>query len=262
VDDYAANTATSGAITVATSVTGVIEDAYERDWFAVTLEASTNYQFDLEGGGGNAGARVLTDPYLRGIHDSSGTRQARTDDDDSGPGNSSRITFAPANTGTYYVSASGDGGAIGAYTLSISTSISSPGGDSDTGEPEDDYGTSSPGSVSVGGTATGVIETTDDEDRFAVTLEAGRMYRIEAKGADSGDGTLGNPQLYLLHYVGQLLFPGASDHDSGIGRNASLTYTPTADGTVYVVVSGDGGTNGTTGSYRVTVSDVSPTGQG
>ena len=104
-----------------------------------------------------------------------------------------------------------------------------------------------------------MIETTDDEDRFAVTLQEGRTYRIEAKGADSGDGTLGNPQLQLLHYVGQLLFPGAQDHDSGTGRNASLTYTPTADGTVYLVVSGEGGTNGTTGSYTVTVSDVTPT---
>ena len=88
-DDYAANTATSGVVTDGTFVTGVIEVAYERDWFAATLEEGTTYQFDLEGDGGGGRASALTDPYLRGIYDSSGTRQAGTDDDDSGSGNNS-----------------------------------------------------------------------------------------------------------------------------------------------------------------------------
>ena len=257
-DDYAANTATAGAVTVGASVTGIVETGYERDWFAVTLEADTTYRFDLEGAA-IAGTRALADPYLRGIYDSTGTRQAGTDDDDSGAGNNSRGTFTPTSSGTYYVSASGDGVRTGAYTLSVTSTSGDTGTGTNTGTGEqDDYGRDNPGSVSVGGAATGVIETTDDEDRFAVTLQAGRTYRMAAKGADTGDGTLGNPRLYLLHYEGELLFPGAQDDDSGSGRNASLTYTATADGTVYLVVNGGGGTYGSTGSYRVTVSDVTP----
>ena len=268
-DDYAANTATAGEVMVGASISGIVETAYERDWFAVTLEAGTAYRFDLEGAA-IVGTRALADPYLRGIYDATGTRQAGTDDDDSGAGNSSRATFTPTTSGTYYVAASGDGVRTGAYTLSVSSTGGDSGTDTNTDtdtntgtdintEPQDDYGRNNPGSVSVGGAATGVIETTDDEDRFAVTLQAGRTYRMEAKGADTEDGTLDNPRLYLLHYEGPLLFPGGQDDDSGTGRNASLTYTPTADGTVYLVVSGGGGTYGPTGSYRVTVADITPT---
>ena len=52
----------------------------------------------------------------------------------------------------------------------------------------DDYAstTQTTGTVPVGGSATGEIETSRDRDWFAVTLEAGTTYRIDLNGSRTG----------------------------------------------------------------------------
>ena len=52
----------------------------------------------------------------------------------------------------------------------------------------DDYSTKTQtaGAVSVGGTATGEIETRGDRDWFAVELVAGRTYVIDMRGKPHG----------------------------------------------------------------------------
>ena len=52
----------------------------------------------------------------------------------------------------------------------------------------DDYtsDTQTTGTVTVGGSTTGDIETGGDQDWFAVTLEAGKTYRIDLEGAARG----------------------------------------------------------------------------
>ena len=69
----------------------------------MTLDANRTYQFDLEGS--RTGAGTLSDPYLRGIHDTSGNPIDGTTDDDKGIGRNSRVTLTPTQAGTYYVSA-------------------------------------------------------------------------------------------------------------------------------------------------------------
>ena len=61
----------------------------------------------------------------------------------------------------------------------------------------DDYAssTSTTGSVAVGGSATGEIETSGDRDWFAVTLEAGRTYRIDLEGLDTGSSSEGTNRI-------------------------------------------------------------------
>ncbi|MCY4486310.1 MAG: hypothetical protein OXF11_04255, partial [Deltaproteobacteria bacterium] len=51
------------------------------------------------------------------------------------------------------------------------------------------------GRVSVGGSATGVIDHGGDRDWFAVTLDQGHTYRFDLEGAPTGAGTL--PDAYL-----------------------------------------------------------------
>ena len=65
----------------------------------------------------------------------------------------------------------------------------------------DDYtnDTSTEGTVVVGGTATGNIETDDDFDWFRVELVAGRTYEIDLEGFDSGGGTLDSTVLRGLY---------------------------------------------------------------
>ena len=115
--DFSANTSTAGRVVVGDSVTGNIESARERDWFAVELEAERTYRFDLMGSHTDDGE--LSDPYLRGIYDEDGDFIANTRDDDDGLGRNSRETFTASEDGTHYVAAGAYRGYQGTYTLSV-----------------------------------------------------------------------------------------------------------------------------------------------
>ena len=116
-DAQTAGTDTTGTVRAGGSVTGEIDYASDRDWFAVTLQADKSYRIDLEGS--PTGAGTLADPYLRGVHDSVGNLIGGTTDDDSGVYRNSRVDFEPTVGGTYHVSAGADGIGTGTYTLSI-----------------------------------------------------------------------------------------------------------------------------------------------
>src|SRR6185503_10426948 len=63
------------------------------------------------------GKGALPDPYLR-LLNANGTQV--TSDDDSGPLAGSRLTFTPAASGTYYISAGGYTTSTGQYLLTES----------------------------------------------------------------------------------------------------------------------------------------------
>ena len=239
-DDFEAGTGTSGAVEVGGSATSEIDIGGDRDWFAVTLEAGKVYQFDLEGS--QTGAGTLRDPYLGGIHDANGNFIAGTTDDNSGAGLNSYVEFTPADAGTYYVAAGASGIRRGTYTLSVT-------------EPTDDFatGTGTSGMVEVGGSATGEIDYGDDRDWFAVTLEAGRLYRIDLNGSQTGAGTLRDPYLRGIHDADGNLIPGTTDDNSGAGLNSRLEFTAGEDATYYVATGawGDG-----EGTYTLSVVEV------
>ena len=116
-DDFAASMQTTGVVEVGGSTTGEIETRFDRDWFAVELEANTTYQIDLEGAGTWAG--TLIDPFLRGIHNSNGNFISGTRNDDAGMSWNSQVDFTPTSDGTYYVAAGAYGGFTGTYTLTV-----------------------------------------------------------------------------------------------------------------------------------------------
>ena len=116
-DDFAATTQTTGMVAVGGSARGVIETGYDRDWFAVELDAGKTYQIDLEGSPTGDGA--LRDPYLRGVHDANGGLITGTRNDDGGEGRNSRVTFTAEEDATYYVAAGAWYNGEGAYTLSV-----------------------------------------------------------------------------------------------------------------------------------------------
>ncbi|MDE2639340.1 MAG: cadherin domain-containing protein [Chloroflexota bacterium] len=246
-DDYTAGTDTTGAIALAggdVNVTGEIETAGDRDWFAVTLAAGRTYQFDLKGSGTQGGLfGTLADPYLHGIHDADGNLLSGTADDDGGWGASgnARVQFTPTEAGTYYVAAGGKGVGTGTYTLRARVF-------------EDDFAawTEAAGSVAVGGEATGAVEFNGDRDWFAVTLEAGTAYRIGLAGSE-GDGALPDPYLHGIHDARGNLVPGTTDDDGGTGRNSLVTFTPAEDGTWYVAA---GAAGNQLGNYTLSVEEV------
>ena len=232
-DDFAAETGTSGAVTVGGSARGEIEVRGDRDWFAVELDAGKKYMIDLEGS--STGAGTLLDPYLRGVHDTDGNFIAGTTDNHGGVGLNGRVRFTAEEAGTYYVAAGagGYGYRRGTYKLSVT-------------EVPDDFaaGTGTSGAVEVGGSVTSDIEISYDRDWFAVTLEADATYRIDLKGSPTGSGTLSDPYLYGLHDADGNFIPGTTDDDGGAGYNARVTFTAQADGAYYVAAGAYGASQG------------------
>ena len=92
-----------------------------------------------------------------------------------------------------------------------------------------------------------------------MTLEAGKTYRIDVKGAATGDGTLTNPILAGVYDATGGLVGGTFDDDSGVGVNSLKVFTPDADGTYYVAA-GARSINprypAYTGTYTVAVEEV------
>ena len=250
LDDHGASTGTAGTLAVGGSVTGNLGHAGDEDWFAVTLESGKTYRIDLQGA--SSGAGTLRDPYLGGLHDADGNWVAGTSNDDGGSGKDSQVTFTVRENegGTYYVAASGYwANSTGTYKVSV-TDI--------TDDSHDDYGasTATTGTVTVGGSATGEIGHVGDVDWFAVTLEAGKTYRIDLKGASSATGTLRDPYLAGLYDVDGNAVAGMTDGDSGYGRDSQVTFTAGAAGTYYVAAGAQSSSNGT---YTVSVTDITGT---
>ena len=214
-DDFEAGTGTSGVVEVDGSATGEIEEAGDRDWFAVNLEAGKKYMIDLEGRHTRAG--TLTNPYLHGLRDADGVYIAGTARDDGAAGRNSRSIFTVEEAGAYYLVAGGYGFLEGTYTLSVT--------DVTDGFPDDfKAGTGTSGGVVVGGSATGDVELGGDRDWFAVTLEAGTTYQIDLEGFRTGAGTLWDTYLYGVHDANRVRFPGTRDDDGGVGVNSRVDF--------------------------------------
>jgi Ca2+-binding RTX toxin-like protein len=120
-DDYA-NSLTDtthpiGQLAIGSSISAALQEAGDRDWFAVQFQAGATYTVSEIGHTGGGG--TLADPYLR-LHDSTGAVVASDDDIVDGSDPDSRLSFTAATTGTYYVEAGAyvDGYA-GSYTVSV-----------------------------------------------------------------------------------------------------------------------------------------------
>ena len=163
-------------------------------------------------------------------------------------------------TGKRYTLAAGDAG----RAIGVRVSFTDDGGNEETltsaavALPTDDYtmnviweaGTW--GRVSVGGSATGVVEKPGDRDFFGVNLSRGRTYRIDVAGEGNADA-LEQVRLHgVFIYAEDLECSGAYD-DPGV-----TTYVLTAQHSqlysVAVGAEGDG-----TGGYRVSVSESADT---
>ena len=197
-------------------------------------------------------------------------------DDDGGTLFNAQITFTPTASGTYWLDARSADDDAGTYTLSAALAGSSPpdnggdggddggggggggsddgGGNGDSGGgsdpvPTDDYlgSTGSSGSVAIGGSITGTLETSGDRDWFSVQLTAGQDYTFGVAGSATGSGTLADPFLVLRDSGGAFI---SQDDDSGSGANARIDYTPDTSGTFWLSVRSFG--SNPTGTYVVT----------
>ena len=250
IDDFSADTSTSGTLAVNGSAIGAVEFLNDRDWFKINLTSGKTYRFDQFGSGVTYGSGdikgTLDDNYIHGIYNSSGQLISGTSDNRQGHWWTGRVVFTPTSTGDYYVS-SGNFSDIpreGTYLLTAT--------DVTTGQ-TDDYTASSttPGSVTVGTPVKVRIEQDDDRDWYSVTLTANKVYRFQLQGIWTGDGIAENPYLHAIRNSSGVKISDSEDDDSGYVLNALEFFTPSATGTYYIDVgSKDAGT------FTLTVTNI------
>ena len=96
----------------------------------------------------------------------------------------------------------------------------------------------------------GALDSSTDIDSWQVDLEEGKTYQFDVEGWDGGDGALSDPTI-LLYDTG----------NSEVGSSSTqFTHAvQTGEGGTYVLdVESDGGN---TGGYRITATDITPSGQ-
>ncbi|MFM9969186.1 MAG: putative Ig domain-containing protein [Burkholderiales bacterium] len=234
-----------GAIAPAATTTASLEIAGDRDWFKITLTRGLAYAIKLQGSQDAIG--TLEDPLVR-IYAANGEFLDENDDDESGAGADSLLSFSPGTTGIYYIEAAAfDDDGRGTYRLSVGAGT----------VPLDDfassfYDTQLPlGQVQAGGFSQGKLEIANDRDWFAVVFDAGSTYTIKEEGEYAGLGTLIDPFLRLYQSDGTFIDPSNDDIEEGVNRDSLLTYTAAKSGTYYIEA---GAFNDVyTGTYTVSV---------
>ena len=252
-DDYAANSRTTGVIAVGETVTGEIETAGDRDWFAVRLDASLpGVAFLIRLEGLDTGDGTLPDPYIRSVyeyrppsasHDGEELfRYPEAYDNDGGTLRNSFLEFEPDFVAVHFIEVTGRGSAVGTYKLTV---VKAP----------EDYpsDTTTTGSVAVGGSVQGNIERGYDSDWFAVELMAGTTYRIDLSGQETGKGSLRDPYLYGIYDAEGNLVSNTADDDGGPIHDSRLEFTPDATGTYYISAGAYGTYWPGTGTYTLSV---------
>lgn len=241
-DDFSSNTSSLGRITVDSSVTGEIEQAFDTDWYRVNLVAGHQYELNLEGSYTQGGD--LRDPYLRGIYNSQGRFLSGTTNDDGGVGLNSRLTFTPDQTGEFYISAGAYSSRTGSYTLTVE--------EQQVIIPVDDFSEDvfTSARINVGSSSTGSIEVAYDRDWFQVHLTSGTQYVIDLEGSRTSGGDLYDPYLRGIFDSTGNAISGTTNDDGGVGLNSQLTFTATETGNHYIAA---GAFSNRTGSYTLSV---------
>ena len=119
----------------------------------------------------------------------------------------------------------------------------------------DDYAanTSTTGTVVVGGSQTGEIESHGDLDWIRVTLVGGTRYVIDYDGSANGQGTLSDPYFHGVYDANGNLISGTTDSNGGLGLNSRIDFTPGSSGTYFLGLGN--GAPSLTGTYRVSVTE-------
>ena len=243
---------------------GRIASATDLDAWSVILDPGKTYQIDVRGagdpGGDNPG--TLADPSVVLIEwaydEKTGayTRDQRASNDNVSPTNkNARITYThhPADQlqGVFHVVIAGVSGGTGSYTVIVLDVTPS---DRETNNCAANHNTAC--NIEVGGTVTGSLSTAQDTDTWRVPLKSDKTYQVDVRGADSNGGTLADPTMQLLSYDSNatgLVHVAAADN-GGTGEDARLTHAvpPGQGGNYYISIGG----NGSTGSYTLTVIEV------
>ena len=213
---------------------GTLEEANDRDVFALNVESGGTYTIDLQGSPSNLG--TLSDPFLN-ILDGSGSRIQSNDD--GGFGLESQVVYSATSSGTIYIEARAFSTQTGTYQIDVAEELDD--------QPDSVGGNAS---VAAGVPQTGEIEMARDKDVFALDVTSGSSYLIDLRGTNSSLGTLTDPFLKVLNSNGSQL---ASNDDGGNGLESRLTYQSSTTETIFIEA---GAFSTRTGTYQLDIADV------
>ncbi|MYN42846.1 DUF4214 domain-containing protein [Duganella sp. FT109W] len=165
-DDFGANTATPGRLSIGGATKGVIESGGDRDWFAVSLNAGGYYWFKLDGAAEGGGTLSSSSYVSFKVLDSNGNQVAGTSNYSYGTG--IIVPFTPATKGTYYVEV-GSTSNSGSYTVKAQLGKA------------DDYGNDQAHAAAMApdSVVKGELELATDKDVFKLSVVAGMTYSVE-----------------------------------------------------------------------------------
>ena len=248
-DDFAAAIITSGLVEVGgPAAEGVIDFKTDRDWFAVELEADKMYRSEVRSRHVTGGHGPLDAPNLDAVYDPDGQRISNSGGYDGGHAIG---FFIPPQHGTYYFSVNDFYDNVGDYSVAVNEVTDDFSADVDTA-----------GRIRVGGSVSGEIQfdgvndgRPDDEDWFAVNLEAGTTYQIDLTGVSSGAGSLPSPRLLGIRDSSGVRLAGTANNNGGQGNDSRKRFTPDQDGTYYIEVGSErvSPTGTKLGTYKVLV---------
>jgi len=228
--DLATGTSATGAsVAVGGSVSGMIDEGTDTDWYAVSLTANTAYVFKMFGYDTASG--TLADPYINGVYTSASVLVAGTTGTaiDNAYMRESVVRMIPASTGTYYINAQSSGSQVGTFVLSADVEVGGT--------------VATAAALAVGGSVTGMIDDTLDTDYYKVNLISGTSYLFKMLGNDSGNGTLDDPLIASLRTNGNVAVTGQGV--GSVGLDSSFRWLANATSDFYVVASGAGADVGT-----------------
>ena len=212
-------------INIGWNIGSILRQQGEVDWYSVQLVAGEKYQFDLQADANIFGAQ-MQDPLLY-LYDP--TRSPLSEDDNSGAGLDSLMTFTAQTSGTYYLgAASAVDGDSGAYTLrtQLLTSTQTP---PDGGEK---LTVTSPYAIAVGSNLLSNLVSNNEVDWYSIVLEAGKSYKFDLESTDYLYHTgIDDP---LMHLYDSSQNAVTVDDNSGTGNNSALEFTATTSGTYYL----------------------------
>ena len=220
IPDLADNTSTIGVATIDSTTTSFFDFASDTDWFAVTLSAGENLQIIYD-------TLLYIDIANVQFYDASGTLIADTFNEVDGLAFVENYAgFTAAAAGTYYVAFTGSPSgppADGEYGFVSRTTF-------------DEYAadTSTAGTVVLGQSISGTLQTAGDEDWIAITLTDGETVTI----AVNVNGEVND--IHLRDASGQIVASNIADDPFS---PMDLTYDVTAAGSYYISI-GWGGING------------------
>ena len=226
----------------------------DRDWFRLGVDEGYTYAIRLQKGfpnyyrsGGLRRPYPIDPPVIHGVYKSDGTRIHGKHRASNG---AITLHYQPSADEDVYIEVGGEGDRTGSYILKVVKFTDDYGFTPDTG-----------GTVSVGVAKTALIGYRGDRDLFAVELQGGTTYQIDAVGAltdpnhkYSNDCWRADPAINsVADAEGNKLADSSNDNGGDVCRAARVTVAATDTGTYHIMIESR---SNWTGTYTLTVAET------